>query len=242
MIVFVDFYLLLITNGIDLVSFSFIENKVFALILEFLVQIVGFSIVNVAIYQIAFHIISRKWINENKDKFLQGRWLHIHGKDNVRIGVVDIKQNFLDIEAKAFNISPNGVPDKGKTHWNYIDSEIQPKALGSNVALFGCYVTRKSNLSNKQGIHTLYFEEGFEDFPTKLSGSFCDCLNFEKNSVKEIKDGTGRLILHKISPRLNDYLYPNGIFKEENLKGILENKDFAGEPFVQDLKEVMSQL
>lgn len=243
MLIVLQLYLLLISNGVDLINFSFLgSNSKESIFWRFVFQIIGFSVINIVIYWLVFVIVKFSWLMKNKDKIIQGMWLSIHDKDNVRIGIVNIEQSFLDITVEGFNISPNdpSIPDKGKTEWNYITATMNPEGLG-RTKLFGCFTSQRPDRTTNQGIHTFNTLSYKNGYPVKMNGIFLNTLTFSDNDVTDVKDQKGYITLYKLSPKMEHDLCNEYGIDEEKLANLINNPDFADEPFVVDLKKIIKQ-
>ncbi len=242
-ILVIQIYVLCITNGLDLVNFSWIENRILSVIVQVLVQIIGFGVINVFIFWCAFKVKERAWIKANKQMMLQGRWLHIHDKDNVRIGVVTIHQRFSAVDVKAFNIAPKapGISDSGRTKWEYLNARIYPPEL-SGIEFFGCYVSRKKNGTINQGVHIFdTVDVDANGYPVRMMGSFCDTFRVAEEKVEDIQDRKGQIAMYKMTPALEKIIYGAGGVNYEALAAIADNPSCADEPFVQALQEIIKK-
>lgn len=99
-------YLMLILGGFDIFNFSMLQDDIIRYIIQILVQLVAFSVLYTVIYAVVKKIYCQKWIRENKKIWIKGFWLHIHVKKEIRIGTVEIRQNFNTVNAKGHNIRP----------------------------------------------------------------------------------------------------------------------------------------
>lgn len=244
MIMVMQIYVLCISNGLDLVNFSWIENRVMSVVVQILVQMIGFGVINVFIFWIVFKIKEGKWIRANKQKMLQGQWLHIHDKDNVRIGIVTIHQRFSAVDVKAFNIAPkvNGIADSGRTNWEYLNARIYPPEL-SGIEFFGCYVSRKKNGTINQGIHVFdAVDVDASGFPVRMQGSFCDTFRIAEEKVTDIQDRKGHITMFKMTPTLRKVLYGVGGINYEVLADIVNHPECVNEPFVMTLRDILQKI
>ncbi len=231
----------LLINGINALEFildlSFIDNEA----VQYLLELALNAVTTISLYMLVYFATQFFWILNNKDKYFKGEWLHIHGRanGNVRVGRVDIKQSFYSLDVTAFNITPAGLPQHDVTNWSYIDSEIQPPALGKSVILFGCFASRRSAESRRQGIHTFDVVEMANGYPVKLKGNFRNCFNYNAHVVEDVNDESGVIIFNRMTKPLRKYLYPDGRFSNERLRDILKNEDLQNEEFVQDLRDIL---
>lgn len=241
MILIMQTYLILITNGIDLVGLEYINNNVLRIILQVIIQIFGFSFINIGVFYVCYKYYEIKWIKKNKEIWFQGEWLHIHDKKNVRIGVLKIKQRFSHIEVKdAKNISPNlhGINKKAATAWNYISATINPKEM-LGIELLCSYIAGNAQ-EYKQGLHA--FNEvqlGKDEFPCKMIGVFSDTLEGTENDIKDISDNNGRIYLLKITPEIKRFLYEKGGIDMNALANILYNPNLKSEDFCILLNKII---
>lgn len=160
-----------ISAGDVLWQFLIIQNETLRAVVKGLLDCFVFSILYGILYFLVDLFYRTLWIYRNKRIFIQGKWLHIHKKDPIRIGVVDIKQEFENIYATAENIAPEGQQEKAYqvTSWKYMMATVH--ADSSTVRdVIGCYTATKkdSNISN-DGMHMLNItaEEGY---PVRMDG------------------------------------------------------------------------
>lgn len=241
MIFIVQAYVILIMNDVDLVGFEFINNNALRLVLQVVIQLIGFSFINIIIFCICYKFHQNRWIKKNKKIWFQGEWLHIHDKKNVRIGILTIKQRFSALEVKgAKNITPNvnGIENKPATSWNYISSTIDPEEM-LGVKLLCSYIASNAR-KYKQGLHA--FEEiqtGKDEFPYKMSGFFNDTLEGSEGNIQDASDNEGKIYLFKLTPELKKYICHGGSADMNALANILENPNLKTEEYCILLKEII---
>ena len=243
MILVMQLYVLCVANGWDPVSFAWVESRALSIILQIVTQVIGFAGINVFIFWCVFKIKERQWIKDNRQKMLQGRWLHIHDKDNVRIGVVTVHQRFSAVDVRAFNIAPKapGISDSGRTKWEYLNARIYPPEL-SGIEFFGCYVSRKKDGTINQGVHIFdTVDVDADGYPTRMMGSFCDTFRVAEEKVMDIRDRKGQIVMYKMTPALEKAIYGSGGINYEALAAIADDPNCADEPFVQALRSVIDK-
>ncbi len=241
MITLVDVYIILITNGVDLVNFEYVQNPLLRALLQFVVQVVLFAVIGVCVYKLHYIYEEKKWIKMHSEKWVQGEWLHIHEKKNVRIGYVKIRQRFSSIDVHgAVNITPNvyGIQKKNKTTWGYQSATF----LTDNTDLFEllCCYEAKSSGQSKPGIH--HFTESKNDddnIPYMIKGTFSDTLKSLENSRVAKNDADGDLYLFKINDRIRPFITDGKNIDYDKLANILDNENLKDEKFCTTLDRVI---
>lgn len=104
-----EVYILVVINCVDIFNFNMVKDIFLRIVLQVVVHSLVFSSSYIVIYKIVEFIYIKHWIRCNKNIWIKGIWLHIHVKDEIRIGTVKFKQNFHDIEADGHNIYPDGL-------------------------------------------------------------------------------------------------------------------------------------
>lgn len=245
-------YLLLVGNGIDPVSVvaAFLagliptSTDVIAAVIEGGMEIAGFFGIQSMVYKAALKHKETEWAKGHKEQLLQGKWLHIHDKGNVRIGVVEIEQNFTQLKVKGFNINPLDphVANKGRTNWSYITCKLYPRELTS-IEFFGSYAARKSDGTINQGIHIFHTMDVSAEtgLPVYLNGNFCDSFRVGESTVADINDRKGEIHLFRMTPALEEVIYNKKGINYECLGDILHQEGLEDEPFIQTLKRVVAK-
>lgn len=245
-------YLLLIGNGIDPVAAvaSFLSGliptstQVITAVLEGGMEIVGFFGIQSMVYTAVLRHTETEWAKSNKEMLLQGKWLHIHDKDNVRIGVVDIEQNFTQLKVKAFNINPlsPSISNKGRTKWSYITCKLYPREL-TGIEFFGSYAARKADGTINQGIHIFHTMDVSSEtgIPMYLNGNFCDSFRVSEREVDDISDRKGEIHLFRMTPALEEIIYNCNGVDYVRLGSILKESGLEDEPFYQMLSRVVAK-
>lgn len=163
--------------------------------IPWLVDVAGFA----AIFWLFSVIYKKWWERAHKDYYLEGIWLHIHDKENPRTGLVQINQDFYNIDTvKAINVDPNADdPAKRQTEWEYIGNTFKPAPIDYLVS---CYSALRRDTSGKYGVHVFSNPEISEKgYPVKVKGRFGDIIKKENLHTTEVYDKTGKLYLFKLS-------------------------------------------
>ncbi|MCI8496770.1 MAG: hypothetical protein HFE85_00790 [Clostridiales bacterium] len=161
------------------------------LICEILIYGAGYAI----LYFIVKWVYTRRWKRQNRSCYLEGTWYHIHyGNDQddyyIRCGVVEIRQNFYDLEIEAKNFNPLSLY-KGED--NVIKLQIDPRnitywshdtcTLSDQGDIIGAYSSSKLSGSHVtvQGIHQFHvIDHNSENYPVELGGFFADTCSKDK--------------------------------------------------------------
>lgn len=161
---------------------------------------IGSIIINAMSYGLIQFIVSRVyqavWKKKNKNIWFGGTWLHIHDKANgsIRIGTVNIKQDYYSVAVTGLNIKPDIQPasrdengyavmsDDARisavddvTCWYYKISEVcQPEESDgfSRNALYMASKIRKA--ATNYGMHRLTVSSYRDGIPEVLHGRFAD--------------------------------------------------------------------
>lgn len=245
-------YLLLIGNGIDPVAAAagFLSGlipastQVITAVIEAIMEIAGFFGIQSMVYRAVLRHTENKWAAEHREMLLQGKWLHIHDKDNVRIGVVDIDQNFTQLKVKGFNINPLDpkISDKGRTKWSYITCKLYPRAL-TGIEFFGSYAARKANGTINQGVHIFHTMDVSSEtgMPMYLNGNFCDSFRVGEQTVDDINDRKGEIHLFRMTPALEKIIFTGSGIDYARLGNILHEEELEDEPFHQMLSKIVAK-
>ena len=247
LIVFLQAYLMLIFSGIDLYNFSMLENNMIEKnVLQIFIQLVLFSIIYFIIYISVKKVYCFFWKINNKNSWVRGTWLHIHVKNDLRIGTVEIKQNFNTINAKGHNITPKGQRsnlNKSDTTWTYILCKvIDDKTVRDFV---GCYTAQDiKNQATKDGMHVLQIlgVDNKTGYANRMVGGFRDTFRIDGEISSDIGDHVGQLFFFRISDKCKKYLYDDKIFRYDKLSDMHEKPEFATEPYVIKLKECIDSM
>ena len=244
-LVLIQLYIVFISKGIDILGFNQIRNTILKILISSLCQILFLGFIYLLIYRIVYTIKSFLWINRNKEIWIKGIWLHIHIKKNIRIGYVDIKQNFYSISAKGQNV---GFPDTDHIHnftdWKYYMAQVADDPTARDF--IGCYSANKHDITEQNdGIHMLSVEKKSTDgFPTYMRGQFKDTFAVTDYKLEAIDtlDHSGKLLLYKPSKKCLDYLFTEDGFSYDRLSNIINVKDLSSEPFVICLNELLKEF
>lgn len=213
---------------LDLLGFFNISG-IFLYIMEGILFILHWLLFS-GMYQFLRHMMINKkysaWKKSPHEYNIEGSWLHIHDKGNVRIGVVDIKQDFNEIIVNAENIQPQ-TSNERTTRWRYIGAEFTPDK-NTDIKLMGCYFAQRNNHGSKQGIHLFREFHRENGIITRMSGEFGDALNIEVGHLPVTgEDQTGKIHLFRMTPELQQYLNYESIdtYEHSKLKWILQEKN-----------------
>ena len=235
-------YLMLILSGIDLFYFSKVTNIVMRYFLQIMVQLILFSTIYLVIYFTVKFLYCRYWKIKNKNIWVHGIWLHIHIKNEIRIGTVEIQQDFNTINATGYNINLYGEKQK-ETTWSYILGEIKDEPNARDF--IGYYEATKFETQKKiDGVHILKLESTTQKnkYTTRMNGVFRDTFIVEKNAQIDIGDHAGKLFFFRPSNECLKYLYDGNEFRYDRLVKLHKREEFANEQFVIKLKEELKQL
>lgn len=218
-----------------------LANEIISVIISMIVS----SVFSLFIYKCVYSYKEKKWIRDNKELWIKGTWFCIHIKDTIRIGKIEIQQNFNTIAASCMNIALNttqeSIVDLKITNWKYYVAKIRSAEDGPD--LIGCYnATNSAGISN-DGIHSLNLTSKDKDgFPNQFSGFFSDTFKTVNGSTNtlNIADHSGQLFLFKPTKDLLEHLTSsNGGFDYQAFSNLHNNPRFASEEFVIKLKEIL---
>ena len=169
-----------------------------------------------------------RWITENHSMWLQGKWLHIHEKNNntVRVGYVDILQNYDGISADCRNYDVEDIKNEDKvTNWHYINAQVN-KDGDKSFMLQGFYSATKSETGERNsGMHTLSIINNGENPPIEMAGYFGDVNTLVKDTAASSRDNylsCGRIRMYRMTKEQEENLFENGTFLPEQLKLMLD--------------------
>jgi len=236
-------YLMLIFSGLDLFNFSMLQSDALRYIVQVVLQLIIFAGLYAAVYFIVKTVYCRKWIKENKHIWVQGTWLHIHSKNNIRVGTVEIEQNFNTISAQGHNICPKGGQAPGQkrkiTTWYYTMAQVMDDKLARDF--LGCYTAQEmETMTSKDGIHMLkILPPKGDEAANQMLGSFRDTFRVSERELLDIGDHAGQLYFFRLSPEMEKYLCDPKGFRYDLLEDVHEKPEFANEPYVIQLKECL---
>ncbi len=238
----VQIYLIALAMGFDIYQFSWIENKILRLLIAIVFQVVLAGVGYIFIFFLVMKMKTCIWIKKNKNIYVRGTWLHIHIKDNIRIGDVVIQQNFYTISAKAHNITPQ------ENEMYYIDNQTEWRYYLGKVAqdesardFIGCYsAVKQSSGDINDGIHVLTIHCDEHGYPSQMIGKFSDTFQVNRSITNiDVGEHRGDLLLFRISEDLSKYLTEKHGLNYRLLSTIHKNDKFKNEPFVRELCEIM---
>lgn len=246
LLIILQAYLMLIFSGIDLFNFSMIQSNVTRYVVQIIVQIILFSSIYAIIYAIVNKVYALNWIKSHKGSWVKGMWLHIHVKNDIRVGTVSIKQNFNTISAKGHNIKPKGGENKlhkNETTWNYVLSKVIDDNENARDFI-ACYTANDiANQITKDGMHVLNIvgRDKKTGYANMMVGGFRDTFKIGSNDVIDVGNHAGQLFFFRLSDKCREYLIDNSGFRYDRLFDLHEKAEFAEEPYVIKLKECLSE-
>ena len=200
-----------------------------------------FALFYVGLSELILKIKRWKWKKDNPGLDIEGVWLHIHDKEDVKIGVVEIKQDFYDLSVDAENIKPH-TDDDTTTKWHYIGAQFKPSE-NAQIQLIACYFGRRSQETFKQGVH-LYREFHSENGKVqKMTGEFGDALNITSGQKPvEVHDKTGKILLYRMTPEIKEYINFKSVdhYDRSKLRWIMEHAspDIKKSEYVKTLQKI----
>lgn len=213
-----------------------------------IINLILYSVLYVWIFDICIKIDNWLWVKKHPKMYIRGRWLHIHDKPRLRIGVVDIKQEYDHFEARGENFSYLGAPaiDSHITIWTYKIAVVKDDK--TNCDYLGCYSADKRIDETQDGMHMLTVGEldRKTKYPIYLHGGFADTFKVKNKEDKDppvISNHCGDLYLYRMSEKLEDYLYHTDSKEtlEKKVTELCNHPDFQDEPFVQKYRECMEK-
>lgn len=227
----VDIYLSALSKDFNLLNhLTFIENETLRVVALGGIQMVLFGSSYAIVYFVFLTAYSFWWKLKNKEYYLKGAWLHIHDKEDVKIGVVDIEQEFFDLSVNAINIAPRSIdPKKNQTTWHYIATDFHPEGSMED-RLVGCYLAHRMGERNKYGVH-MFSDIPSDRFPTALKGNFGDIFKIEDKKEATGLDRTGTLYMFKMPGCIKRFIgYKNRFsFDANRLSDIIQYVNTSSE-------------
>lgn len=239
LLVLVQIYPILLSFKIDLFNFEMVNNP----ILRTLFQVFINSFLFLIVYLLVKQVHCYRWIKHHKDIWIQGDWLHIHVKKDIRIGLVEIRQDFYSIKAQGHNISPkdtNRTQPERETTWNYVLGSVMNDTTPRDF--IGCYTAHEvQSQTKKDGVHILTIEPPSKnDYPTRMIGCFRDTCKIDKRGITDVVGNhAGELYLFKLSPSLKEYLFSENGCRYDLLAELHKQIKFREEPFVIKLLQCL---
>lgn len=217
-------------------------------LIDIVINLLLYSVLYIWIFDICAKVDKWIWIKKHPRMYIRGKWLHIHDKEKLRIGVVDIKQEYDHFEARGQNFSYLGVPaeDDHVTVWTYKMAIVKDDK--SNCDYLGCYSADKRVNETQDGMHMLTVGrvDSKTGYPIYMRGGFADTFKVNSKEDKNppvVNNHCGNLYLYKMSKKLEEYLYDAGSGEalEKKVAGLCKHPDFQDEPFVQEYRECMNK-
>lgn len=208
----------------------FFSNDVLEDIWDYLLENLIIAGIFTVILAVVRFVKKIKWIAENRSMWLEGKWLHIHEKNNntVRVGYADISQNYDGISADCRNYDVEDILNDDKiTNWHYINAQVN-KDGDKSFMLQGFYSATKSETGERNsGMHTLSIINNGGDPPTEMAGYFGDVNTIVKDTAASSRDNylsCGRIRMYRMTKEQEENLFENGTFLPEKLKEMLEGE------------------
>lgn len=249
-VVVLSIYLVCVQKGLDLHELAnslieqYIKNDVLITLFQFVVSGISAGVVYTIIYTIVYVHYCRKWKKEHQSVWIKGTWLHIHDKENIRVGVVRIKQNFHSIRVKGYNFDPtalNAAEKVMETSWHYSMGKIADDS--DNDYVIGYYSATRG-INTKSGIHHLRIvspRDGHD--PVTMIGTFHDIVN---GKDQKIGDSLGNIYMCKLTKEQAHYKELKSDDDQQlcyRLAEIIKNRseDYMSESYFRRLKEVLEK-
>ena len=154
-------------------------------LIDIVINLLLYSVLYIWIFDICAKVDKWIWVEKHPRMYIRGKWLHIHDKEKLRIGVVDIKQEYDHFEARGQNFSYLGVPaeDDHVTVWTYKMAIVKDDK--SNCDYLGCYSADKRVNETQDGMHMLTVGrvDSKTGYPIYMRGGFAD--TFKVNSKED---------------------------------------------------------
>lgn len=239
-----EIYILIVINFVDIFNYSMINNFFVQIVLQAITHLIVFTLSFTIIYKVTKAIYINLWIQKNKKIWIKGIWLHIHVKDEIRIGTVRFKQNFHTIEAEGHNIYPYGLgyDTWRETKWYYLFGKISDDNIRFTDLLGFYRAGHAGNQSEKDGIHSLELNDPKSGKQTtSMHGIF-------KDTVKEgdvvVDDKRGDLFFFRADEEVLRFLRKgdSGSIDYERLSKLHLQEQFQNEPYVKQLKKSIKKI
>jgi len=212
--------------------FSFIKNDILRMVILAVLQWIILDVIYGIVFGVWYFFSKKHWKRKNKNRYIEGVWLHIHDKAKVRTGVIDIKQSFSELEVTATNVTPRKkyTEDDARTYWHYLANEFEPNDQRED-RLIGCYFACRVGQGNKYGLHLFHNIEGTK-YPEKLEGVFGDMIKpgdinhlIKPEELERLKDKTGKIYLYKMPKCIKEYIgYENvDSFDRDKLSNLINH-------------------
>lgn len=184
-----------------------------------------------------------KWKDDHKEIWVEGLWLSIHFKDSIRIGTVEIMQEFDLIEATGKNTSPKGYGTDEITTWSYDMGRVINNIAGVRFDYIGCYsATKAGNPTEIKGLHMAAMTRNDKDSVYEMSGFFGDVIS-NKDDAKKVSAKHGQFYLFKASPDCERHLRnKNGVIDYNELRTLHTHEDYYNDPYAEKLREFIALL
>lgn len=241
-LVVIQAYLMMIFCGIDIFNFNMVENLVLKYILQVIIQLLMFAGLFSVIYFCVKALYCRHWIKNHKNIWVKGLWLHIHLKNEPRIGIVDLKQNFYTISASGRNIYPDGIDKPQRvTTWYYKLGKVNDDRE-KNADLIGYYrAGKEAGISSKDGIHILNIDNNYrKQLSYSMVGNFRDTVNAEGGPIDE---HSGKLYLFRLSNEMLKAVTDeeSGRIDDEKLARLHLNSEFQSTNYAKRLRRFIDE-
>ncbi len=249
-VTFLTIYMVFVENNIRILdeiekwALSLANNDGISALIQVAFMFVSAGGIYSAIYAIVYKVYCRKWKKSHKNIWIKGIWLHIHDKENLRIGVVRIKQDFCTLKVKGYNFDPTdtGATDRVvETSWNYKMGKIVDN--GEEDYVLG-YYSASRGMKNKSGIHNLRILSSKDgEYPSSMSGTFHDTITDEGQNVA---DSMGVIHLFRLEEESPLYSVLNLRDDQEicfRLSNLVrrERDKYSDEIFIKKFEEIVAK-
>ncbi len=220
-------------------SFLAIGNQTLLEIVKGILDWLVFGVLYTVIFAVIHFFYRAQWIHKNKNIYIRGKWLHIHKKDELRIGVVDFTQDYYTVGASGENVTPNleghYIPQK-RTKWKYMLGQVRSDNTARDF--IACYTATKTDTAvSNDGMHMLTISLDKEGYPVKMDGRFSDTFRVSDTEINP-DNHHGQLYMFRMSKEVERYLYNGNGLDYENLENLCNEEKFQKEPFVRELKKL----
>lgn len=196
----VSIYLIISMNGWDpIADFNhMLSTAIPSGFGQIVIQIIASFLTADLLYKLIHHLVTYKhcldWRSANKNIWVKGLWLHIHDKKKVRVGVVDIDQDFYSIKVEGYNVSPKAY-NMDESRWRHLLGRIVQ--TGNQYTIYGYYENKHGFDGTKGGMHEFDILNTKDDkYPMQMKGFFRDLIN---SKGQDIANSVGEIFLFRLT-------------------------------------------
>lgn len=196
----VSIYLIISMNGWNPIADfnSFLSEMIPSGFGQIVVQIITMFLSADLLYKIIQHFVTYKhcleWRSANKNIWVKGLWLHIHDKKKVRVGVVDIDQDFYSITVEGYNVSPKSY-NMDESRWTHLLGRIVK--TDNQHTIYGYYENKHGFDGTKGGMHEFdILNTSNNQYPIQMKGFFRDLIN---SKGQDISNSVGEIFLYRLT-------------------------------------------